>query len=36
MSPSLDEIQQAINKCTQMVLAVTKGVTMWEPKVKGS
>lgn len=35
MSPSLDEIQQAINKCTHMVLAVTKGVTLWEPIVKG-
>ena len=35
MNPSLDEIQQAINKCTYLVLSVTKNVTLWQPTLKG-
>ena len=35
MSPSLDEIQQAINKCTNVILSITKNITMWDSTVKG-
>ncbi|XP_066913562.1 dynein axonemal heavy chain 5-like [Clytia hemisphaerica] len=34
MSPSLDEIQQAINKCTHVILSITKNITMWDSNVK--
>lgn len=28
MSPTLDEVQKAINKCTHMILSVTKSITL--------
>ncbi|XP_071957897.1 dynein axonemal heavy chain 5-like isoform X2 [Antedon mediterranea] len=38
MQPALDEVQQAINKAAQMVLAVSKGISQWtkerKPKAK--
>ena len=30
MSPSLDEIQQAINRCSRAVLACSKNLPLWE------
>lgn len=29
MQPSLDEVQQAVNKATHMVLAVSRGIARW-------
>jgi dynein heavy chain len=29
MQPALDEVQQAVNKAAQMVIAVSKGVSLW-------
>ena len=29
MQPSLDEIQHALNRCTQYVLEVSRGIAQW-------
>ena len=31
MQPSLDDIQQCLNRCVQRMLEVSRGVTKWVP-----